>query len=170
MPAIDPQDLFGDGVIWDVAQVSFPPQWILDLFGTPIGDLYTFVSDWIFPSYPDSYITSWFRPSAQQTALAATNPRAAKVSQHTWATAFDISNPDPSSYPVMAALADEWSGGPPTSANGLQGFWTAPDSSGGRAYSDGPHFHVQAFIGGGPDWRAWYAALSDFEQTYGVVA
>lgn len=170
MPAIDPQDLFGDGVIWDVGQISFPPQWILDLFGGPIGDLYTFVQQWIFPSFPDSYVSSWFRPSAQQTALARTNPRAAKVSQHTWSTAFDIVNPDPSTYVTMAQLADIWSGGPPTSANGLQGFWCAPDSSGRGSYSDGPHFHVQCFIGGGTDWQAWYAALQDYEATFGVVA
>jgi hypothetical protein len=153
--AVDPQDLFDDGVIWDLAKIDWPPQDLADFFAQPIGDLYTFLQSWVFPYFPDAYITDWFRP------VGAGPARGAKHSLHHAAAAFDVAHPDPSVYPTMAALADAWSGGPPTPSNNLQGFWTAPDAQGSRPYLDGAHFHVQAWIGGSQTWLAWINAATD---------
>jgi len=156
---MNPQDQFGDGVIWDLDSWRQPPQWLLDFFAEPIGNMYGIVQA-IFYSFPDSVVTSWYRPQSVQDQLRRTNARAARVSQHSWLTAFDISNPDPTTYPVMAQIAAYWD---PTVAS-----WPRADGSGG--YEDGPHFHMQQWLGHTPTWEAWYAALQDFQTTYGVLA
>jgi len=170
-------DWFGDGVLWDdlsqngdgtfgvfgvdaLNQLTrWPPDWLLQVIGGPLGDLYSFVQT-ISQLYPDSVVTSWYRSGATQAGLRqAGNVRAATHSSHSWALAFDLSNPDPSSYLIMAELSVEWG----------SGFYTAPDASGRGAYLDGPHFHVQSFPGRSASWVAWNDAINQAASDVGAV-
>lgn len=126
----------------------WPPDSVLQFFAEPIGNMYALVQA-IFQEFPDALVTSWYRPASVQLGLTKSQSGAATHSQHSWGTAFDLVSPGGmSDWIIMAEIANAWD----------SRIWSSPP---GPAYEGHGHFHMQQFIGNGPDWVAWFSAANN---------